>query len=209
MGVVYSHGAPRAYRPPPPISLLLAIATGAGLAGASGVRPFLPPLLAGALAGANVGIDFERGTLDFLESPIFLFAVLVLAVGAYAAERRRVARPLEIGLALAGGVLGALLCAGAISAAQQPGWIGLIVGAACAALGFFAVARLLARARARAATSAAPLFAIYADVVALVLAAVAIFAEPLALVALLVFVVLLVRSRSERGRKYEGLRILR
>jgi len=58
-------------------------------------------------------------------------------------------------------------------------------------------------------TSAAPLIAIYADVVALVLAAVAIFAPPLALVALLVFVVLLVRSRSERGRKYEGLRILR
>ena len=174
------------------------------------MRPFLPPLLAGALAGANIGpIDFESGTLAFLESPVFLFAVLVLAVCAYATERRRVDRPLEIGLALAGGVLGALLCAGAISAAQQQGWIGLIVGAACAALGFFAVARLLARARARAVTSAAPLFAIYADVVALVLAAVAIFAPPLALVALLVFVVLLVRSRSERGRKYEGLRILR
>ena len=199
----------RAYRPPPPISLLLAIATGAGLAGASGVRPFLPVLLAGALAAANVGIDFERGTFDFLEWPAFLFAVLVLAVGAYAAERGRVGRPLEIGLAVAGGVLGALLCGGAISAAQQQGWIGLLVGAACAALGFFAVARLLARARARATPSAAPLFAIYADVIALVVAAVAIFAPPLALVALVAFVVLVVRSRSERGRKYEGLRILR
>ena len=209
MSVVYSHGAPRAYRPPPPISSLLAIATGAGLAGASGVRPFLPVLLAGALAAANVGIDFERGTFDFLESPAFLLVVLLLAVGAYAAERGRVGRPLEIGLAVAGGVLGALLCAGAISAAQQQGWVGLLVGVACAALGFFAVARLLARARTRATRSAAPLFAIYADVIALVLAAAAIFTPPLAVVALVAFVVLLVRSRSERGRKYEGLRILR
>ncbi len=173
------------------------------------MRPFLPVLLAGALAAANVGIDFERGSFDFLESPAFLFAVLVLAVGAYAAERGRVGRPLEIGLAVAGGVLGALLSAGTISAVQQQGWIGLLVGVACAALGFFAIARLLARARARATPSAAPLFAIYADVIALVLAAVAVFAPPLAVVALVAFVVLLVRSRSERGGKYEGLRILR
>lgn len=173
------------------------------------MRPFLPALLAGALAGGNIGIDFERGSLDFLESPAFLFAVLVLAVGAYVAERGRVGRPLETGLAVAGGILGALLCAGAMSAGQQEGWIGLLIGAACAALGFFAVSRLLSRARGRAEPSAAPLFAIYGDVVALALAAVAIFVAPIALIALVAFVVLLVRSRTERGRKYEGLRILR
>jgi hypothetical protein len=173
------------------------------------VRPFLPALLAGALASANVGIDFARGSLGFLESPIFLFAVLVLAVGAYAAERGRVGRPLEIGLAVAGGVLGALLCAGALSAARQEEWLGLLVGVACAALGFFAVARLLTRARGRAEPSAAPLFSLYGDFAALLLATVAIFVPLFALVLLLAFVVLLVRSRSERGGKYEGLRILR
>ena len=173
------------------------------------MRPFLPALLAGALATADVGIDFARGSFDFLESPVFLFAVLMLAVGAYAMERGRIGRPLEIALAVAGGVLGALLCAGALSAARQEEWLGLLIGAGCAALGFFAVARLLTRARGRAESAAAPLFSVYGDVVALLLAAVAIFLPPLALVLLLAFVVLLVRSRPERGRKYEGLRILR
>lgn len=173
------------------------------------MRPFLPALLAGWLASANVGIDFARGQLDFLETPAFLVVVLVLAVLAYAAERSRVGRPLEIGLALTGCVLGALLCAGAVSAAQGQSWIGILVGALCAALGFVTVARLLARARARAEASVAPLFAIYGDVIALALAAVAIFVPPLALAALVAFVVLLVRSRSEHGQKYEGLRILR
>lgn len=173
------------------------------------MRPFLPALLAGWLASANVGIDFARGQLDFLETPAFLVGVLVLAVLAYAAERSRVGRPLEIGLALTGCVLGALLCAGAVSAAQGQSWIGILVGALCAALGFVTVARLLARARARAEASVAPLFAIYGDVIALALAAVAIFVPPLALAALVAFVVLLVRSRSEHGQKYEGLRILR
>jgi hypothetical protein len=173
------------------------------------VRPFLPALLAGALAGANVGLDFETGGFAFLESPVFLVGVLVLAVGAYAAERGRVGRPLEIALAVAGGVLGALLCAGVVSAAQGESWIGLLVGAACAALGFFAVARLLARARGRADAATAPLFSVYGDVVAIVLAAVAVFVPPLALLVLVAFVVLLIRARSERGGKYEGLRILR
>lgn len=173
------------------------------------MRPFLPPLLAGALARADVGIDFERGSLGFLESPAFLLAVLLLAVAAYAAERARAGRPLDVALAVAGLVLGTLMSAGAISAGGSQAWIGLLVGGACAALGFLAVARLLARARARAEPSAASLLAVYGDITALVLAAVAIFLSPLALVALAGFAVLLVRSRSEQGRKYEGLRILR
>ena len=41
------------------MSLFLDIGTGAGLATASGVRPYLPPLLAGALARGDVAIDFE------------------------------------------------------------------------------------------------------------------------------------------------------
>ena len=37
----------------------LILGTGAGLATASGARPFLPPLVVGALARADAGIDFE------------------------------------------------------------------------------------------------------------------------------------------------------
>src|SRR5437899_6423650 len=87
------------------ISLFFDIGKGAGLAGASGVRPFLPPLLAGALARGDIGIDFDGTDFHFLESPAFLAAVLALAVVAYAVDRGRGSvrpegrDPLALGLA--------------------------------------------------------------------------------------------------------------
>ena len=71
------------------MSLFMDIGQGAGLAGASGVRPFLPPLLAGALAREDSGLDFDGTSFSFLESPAFMLAVLALAVGSYAFQRRR------------------------------------------------------------------------------------------------------------------------
>ena len=173
------------------------------------MRPFLPPLLAGALAGGDIGLDYEGSSFAFLESPVFLAAVLIFAVIAYAIERAGASRGLEVMLPVAGLALGALLFAGALAAGGAAAWPGLLLGAVCAALGYVAVARLLARARRRTEGSAAGLFAVYGDLVALVLAAVSIFVPPVAFLALVAFVVLAVRSRSERDRKYEGLRILR
>ncbi|MBA2341994.1 MAG: DUF4126 family protein, partial [Thermoleophilaceae bacterium] len=69
------------------MSLILDIGQGAGLSGASGVRPFLPPLLAGALARGDVGVDFDGTDFSFLESDLFLLLILVGAVGSYVAER--------------------------------------------------------------------------------------------------------------------------
>src|SRR5215218_122747 len=62
------------------MDLILDLLQGAGLAAAIGIRPFLPVLLAGALASADVGLDFDGTDFSFLEAWPFLFAVLVLVV---------------------------------------------------------------------------------------------------------------------------------
>src|SRR3712207_6918237 len=46
------------------VSLATDIGQGAGLASASGVRPFLPPLLAGALARGDIGVDRKSTRLN-------------------------------------------------------------------------------------------------------------------------------------------------
>src|SRR5918997_6078439 len=82
------------YRPSKsPMSLFLDIGTGAGLASASGVRPYLPPLLAGGLARGDIGIDFDGTDLSFLESVPFLAAVVALGVVTYLVERSAANRP--------------------------------------------------------------------------------------------------------------------
>src|SRR5687767_15571236 len=76
------------YRPSqPPMSLFLDIGTGAGLASATGVRPYLPPLLAGGLARGDIGIDFDGTDFSFLESPAFLAGVLALGFIGFFVER--------------------------------------------------------------------------------------------------------------------------
>jgi hypothetical protein len=192
------------------VSLALDIGQGAGLASASGVRPFLPPLLAGALARGDIGLDFDGSGWAFLESPAFLAAILVLTVLSYGAERsgldRRALRYGLGGLALA---LGALLFAGSLAEGDNVAWPGLIGGGAAAALGFAAVGGLLERARRRLDEGAAGLLNAYADGAALVLAAIAIFVPPVAFLGLLALAFLLLSGTREGERKYAGLRILR
>src|SRR4051794_33929122 len=172
------------------------IGQGAGLSGASGVRPFLPALLAGALARDDSGVDFSSTDFSFLESPAFLLVVLVLAVGSYALQRRgesvaqtraagrpgdprakvaggrKTPEPFEAALLVLGVVLGALLFAGSLADGHHESWPGIIGGIACAALGYFALAALFGRARQRLAGSggAVTLLGLYADGIALALA---------------------------------------
>src|ERR687883_535340 len=58
------------------MSLFLDIGQGAGVSGATGVRPFLPALLAGALAKNDSGVDFDGTDFSFLESPWFLLVIV-------------------------------------------------------------------------------------------------------------------------------------
>lgn len=192
------------------MSLFFDIGQGAGLAGAAGVRPFLPPLAAGALASGDIGLDFDGTGWQFLESPAFLLAVLALAVLAYVAERSGTnARAVSIGTGVLALVLGALLFAGSLAEGHGSPVVGIVAGIACAALGYVSIGGLLQRASKRLDESAAGFLVVYADAAALVLAAIAIFFPPAAFLVLVAFVVLLIRGRADGDRKYAGLRILR
>jgi hypothetical protein len=198
------------------MSVFMDIGTGAGLAGATGVRPYLPPLLTGALARSDTGIDFSGTDWSFLESPVFLGAVLLVGLAAYGLERSEAGasgsqgrRPVVIFSGIVGVVLGALLFAGALADGGEASWIGLVAGPLCAALGWLAIGGLVERARTRLDSGAAALITVYADIAALVLAALAIFVPPLSFLALIGFVVLLAGGRRREGEKYAGLRVLR
>jgi len=194
----------------PAMSVFLDTTTGMGLSGATGVRPYLPPLLAGVLARSDTGIDFDGTDWQFLESTGFLAAVVVLALIMYGVERSAPnRRAVELYSGTMGLVLGALLFAGALADGGSASWPGLIGGAICAALGWRAVGDLVERARARLEAGAAALLTVYADVAALVLAAIAVFVPPASILVIAAFVLLLLGGRRREGEKYAGLRVLR
>jgi Domain of unknown function (DUF4126) len=187
---------------------------GAGLAAAIGIRPFLPVLLAGALASADAGLDFEGTDFSFLEDWWFLFGVLVL-VAALDIIGRRAGRdaadrpPLLYVLAALALGLGALLAAGSVADRSDEWWAGAVVGLACAALGFQAARSLFGRVRRRLDDQAANALPVYAEGAALAAAGVSILFPPLALVVIGALIWLLTGGRRRAGEKYAGLRILR
>jgi hypothetical protein len=203
------------------MSLFLDIGTGAGLSSATGVRPYLPPLLAGGLARGDIGIDFDGTDFSFLESTAFLGAIVAVGVVAFLVERsvanraaadkrrRRPSDPGDVIALLLGLGFGALLFAGTLADNGHETWIGLLFGPFCALLGWVAIGGLIERVRNRLEPDQAALLTAYADGAALVLAAIAVFVPPLGYLAIPGFVLLLLGGRRREGEKYAGLRILR
>jgi hypothetical protein len=195
------------------MDLFLAISQGTGLALATGVRPFLPPLLAGALARADAGLDFTGSDYAFLESVPFLAAMVAVAVASIAAERFGWARVLPLLLIVAGVAIGALEFAGSLAGEGYSSAPGLGAGAVCALLAYVAVVSLFGRARARLAArdeaGSASYLTLYADGAALCLAALAIVVPPVSYPALAFCAWVLIEQRRRSARKYEGLRVLR
>jgi Na+-translocating ferredoxin:NAD+ oxidoreductase RnfA subunit len=193
------------------MDLFLDILQGVGIAAAIGVRPLFPVILAGALAAANVGLDFDGTSFDFLESWPFIVAVVVVAGGLELAARRSApdSGPLAwvlLALALA---LGALEGAGSVADRSDPWIVGLILGAAAAALGYFAARSLFGRVRRRLDAQAAAALPVYGEATALMAAGASILFPPLAVVVVGVLACLLAGGRRREGEKYAGLRILR
>jgi hypothetical protein len=192
------------------LRLLIDILQGMGLAGAAGVRPFLPALVAGALATQDIGIDYEGTPFSFLEQPIWLVAVaLALLVAVVAVRRQALSGPVESALQGLGLGLGALLFAATLADHSDIWWPGLIAGGLCAALASAATRSLTDRVRARLDEDARGALPVYLEGTAVLLAGLSVVAAPISVLALGFFAFLLRGAKRREGEKYAGLRILR
>jgi hypothetical protein len=192
------------------VKLLIDILQGLGLAQAAGIRPFLPALVAAGAGKGNVLVDFSGTDFAFLESTWWLLAMAVLAILALLL-RGPIERSAPLSAALQGIALGmgGVLFAGVLADDGYTWWPGLIAGVAAAWLSATASRDLFARAGRRLDEDARSHIAVWADGVAILLAALSIIAPPVALVALGFFVWLLLGRRRREGEKYAGLRVLR
>jgi hypothetical protein len=195
--------------------LVFYIGLGLGLALAAGLRPFLPALLAGALAsGGDLGVSFAHSGYAFLQSDWWLLALAAAFVAAWALQlwlgvARLEASPLGAALAGLGVGVAAVLFAGTLGAHGDASWAGLLGGAAAAVLVQAAVRPLLIRVRSRLPDRGArEAVTLYIDAAALLLAALVALLHPLGYLALVPFVWLVLGERRRAGEKYAGLRIL-
>jgi len=194
------------------VRLLLDLLQGAGVAGAAGLRPFLPTLVTGGLAIADLGVDFDGTEFAFLESPVFLIIIALAGAVAFVLETR--GEDLETGTAGAfvGGIalgLGALLYAGTLDDRHGTWWYGLILGLACAGLAQVAARDFFTRVRGRLDPDARAALPLYAEAAALLAAFFTILFPPLGIVVIGFLIWLLIGSRRRSEQKYAGLRILR
>jgi hypothetical protein len=188
---------------------VLDILQGAGLALACGINPFLPVLLAGALASAHVGIDFRGTAFAFLEDGWFLLAVTIAFVASVLLRARFETPAGRAALAGLGIGFGALIAAACVDDRSDVWWPGLIAGFACAAIAGAATNQLLIRTRRRLDAQAAAALPVYTAGLSLVGGALTVLIPPLTILALAFFAWLTAAGRRREGEKYAGLRILR
>jgi len=197
------------------MSLPLEICQGIGIAGAVGIRPFLPAAAVGGLAAADVELSFKGTDYSFLQSAPFLLAMVAVAIVVAIVQRRlpvaaQTGRaPIVIVLALASLVLGALLFAGALAHGHHTAWPGWIAGALCAAVAVLASVPYLDRVRARLDASVAATLPLYVEAVAVLFGALSVVAPPIGPIGVLALLWLLLAGRGREQQKYAGLRILR
>jgi uncharacterized membrane protein YgdD (TMEM256/DUF423 family) len=194
------------------MDLFLAISQGIGTSVAAGVRAFLVSLLVGALARANVGVDFEGTEYEFLESTFWLALMLALIALAWWVERSEIPVS-QAAVAASAAAIGAVLFAGSLSERDYAPELGLFAGAVVALIAFVAARTFLGRAAdrlsARGESGAAGTLEVMVDGAVLVFTALALLLEPVAYAGLAFCAWGLLARRRRAGEKYEGLRILR
>ena len=191
------------------MDFVLDLLQGVGIAAGVGIRPFLPVLLVGALASANLGLDFDGTDFAFLEEWWFLLVVLVLVGVTEFGLRRRETGPLVWLLLGIAAVLGALQAAGSLADHGYTIIPGVLGGVLAATLGFFAARSLFGRVRRRLDPEAQGVLPLYGEGVAMAAAGLSILFPPLAILVIAALAWLLAGGRRRAGEKYAGLRILR
>jgi uncharacterized membrane protein len=192
------------------VHLAFDICQGIGIAGAVGIRPFLPALVAGGLAAGDVEIHFTGTDYSFLQSAPFLLGMVVGAIVLALIERRQVdSEPLTVVLGAISAALGALFFAGALAQGHHTSWPGLVGGVVCAVIGTLATRPLFIRVRARLDREAAAAVPLYAEGTGVLYSGLSIVAPPVGPIGLLALLWLLIAGRRRSEEKYAGLRILR
>jgi len=196
------------------MDLFMAICQGLGLALAVGIGGPLAALFVSMMAALHAGIHPEGSDYDFIRATWFLITLLAIVVVFMLARGRDVMRrPAIVVLA----AIGAICFAASLAEDSHVAWPGLILGAAATAfaagISFSVLDGAIARAKgsepgSREADAANALIVAFATA-GIVLAAVSLFAPPVALVALVALIWLALGRRRRAGEKYEGLRILR
>jgi hypothetical protein len=199
------------------MDLAFDILLGAGIAAAVGIRPFLPVLLVGALATANIGLKVSGTDFAFLKSWPFLLVVLAGVGVLDLVARRKGKLAFESGylmyiLLTVSLALGALEASGALAHGRSTTTalaIGIPVGILCAAIGFAAMRVIFVRVLRRLDDKAAGALPVYAEGSGMLVAGTTILFPPLAVVSIVFLLWLLYASRRREKQKYAGLRILR
>ena len=191
------------------MKLLLDIMQGMGVSAAAGLRPFLPTLLVGALASADLGVDFDGTEFAFLESTWFLLAIAAAFVVTTLLRSRFETGAGEAALAGIGLGLGALLFAGTLDDRHATWWPGIVGGLLCALIAQQGARSLLTRTRARLDAEAAAALFLYAEASGLLIAGLAVLIPPVSVLVIVFFLWLRLGGRRREGEKYAGLRILK
>lgn len=196
------------------MELFLAGCQGLGLAGAAGIRPVLPLLLAALASRAQVGVSFGDTDFAFLQSWLLLAALFALAAGLWwfdvTGRHTKLGEPTARTAAVVFSLAAAAVLSGAsLADVGHPAWPGMVAGVLVALLTGSARGTILTGARRRAGNAPRGALVFYLDLAALAVAALAVALPPLSLLVVPVAVGIVISARRRRRQKFAGLRTLR